>query len=251
MQQNEQGGVPHVVYYTLAVVIFLCVLFIGFHDEVVQLVLSFKLFEIELTQLMTGKLDNLAIWIRKTPAEAVTGHDLYTISVAVGSVIRWFILPLALLMIILLWKLHPGNKLSTIHSMNSLLDSMKSEFPETMPIVNQRLAVQSIDEGGWRMALTPIEFMKKHQLFAGKAAINHDRAHDLFIAQLGPSWQEEKLTAVEKAVFGILAAFACYDRAIAEKAAREISASSQKEVLNYSLALQLFNRYKSEKIIKK
>ncbi|WP_235603455.1 hypothetical protein [Piscirickettsia litoralis] len=52
----------------------------------------------------------------------------------------------------------------------------------------------------------------------------------------------------EKVIFGILSAFACYDRISAERAARVVSLSARKENLNCNLALQLFEKYKDRKI---
>ncbi|WP_449421086.1 secretion/conjugation apparatus DotM-related subunit [Piscirickettsia litoralis] len=52
-------------------------------------------------------------------------------------------------------------------------------------------------------------------------------------------------------MFGILSAFVCYKRSEAEAAANEISSSFQKNNLNYTLALSLFENFKDKGNIKK
>ncbi|WP_235603454.1 hypothetical protein [Piscirickettsia litoralis] len=142
--------------------------------------MSFKLFEIELISLATNQLNYLNQWVKQTPVAAVTAQDLYTLSKLTGLILRWLSLPIALIAVLLLCKLHPGNKLSKIHNMKTLLESMQGEFPETQPIIGKKLDEQDINEGPWRMALTPVEFMKEHNLLKSNKMINKGLASEIF-----------------------------------------------------------------------
>ncbi|ALA25298.1 hypothetical protein AVI51_04145 [Piscirickettsia salmonis] len=252
MQNDQGGGVPHVIYYTIAIAILACAIFIYFHDAVVRIILPFKLFELKIVGFTTNQLNYLSHWAKNTPTIAVTAQDLYTLSNIIGLTLRWLSVPVALITIVLLWRFHPANKLSTTHDMNSLLQSMQTVFPETQPIVGKHLDAEEINKGLWRMASTPVEFMREHHLLKANKTIDQGLAVEVFIKQLGAVWVgEEKLSTMEKAVFGILAAYACYDRSEADKAANEISFSAQKDNLNFTLALQLFEQYKAEEKIEK
>ncbi|WP_235602959.1 hypothetical protein [Piscirickettsia litoralis] len=200
MMQNDQGGgVPHIIYYTMAIAVAACAIFIYFHSAVIGVILPFKMFEVRLINLITGQLGKVIDWAKYTPTEAITAHDLYAISLLAGSYVRWLTVPIAIILTGLLWKYHPGSNLSTKHSMLSLLQSMKDEFYETRPIIGQSLDAQNIDEGPWKMALTPLEFMKVNQLLNSSKKIDEGLAKEVFIKQLGRVWTSaEELTDIEK-----------------------------------------------------
>ncbi|MGJ3493702.1 intracellular multiplication protein IcmP [Piscirickettsia salmonis] len=252
MQNNDQGGVPHIIYYIAAIAIGSCAIFIYFHDEIVGFILILKMFEVRLINLVTGQLQDVIDWSSHTPIQAVTANDLYVLSNKVGLFFCWFNIFITVILTLLLWKYHPGNKLATKHSMSTLLANMKDSFCETRPIIGKSLSKESINKGSWKMALTPLEFMKANNLLDDNKKVNEGLAKEIFINQLGKAWiNKDELTEIEKATFGILAAFSCYKRQEAEKAANEISMSSQNKSLNLTLALGLFSKFSTADSVEK
>ncbi|ODN43886.1 type IVB secretion system coupling complex protein DotM/IcmP [Piscirickettsia litoralis] len=250
MREN-QGGVPHVIYYIIVIFIIICSIYVYFHNYVVNVIFFIKLFELKIINLITENVAYLINWINNTPTEAVTVQDIYAISNITGSYIRWLAIPMSAISVLLLWKFHPTNKLSEIHDMKSLLLSMRFKFSETMPIIGKNLNKKSVSDGAWKMALTPVEFIKENRLLLENKKIDRDLAKHIFTKQLGKPWSGSSgLTTLEKAMFGILAAFACYDRASAESAMSDISMSIQEKSIDYTLSIKLYNKYYNHKNIK-
>ena len=74
------------------------------------------------------------------------------------------------------------------------------------------------------MAQTPVEFMNQHNILKGNKEIDQERANKVFIDQLGPVWRgASSLNSIERAIFGLLAAYAVYDRKSAEDAYKELA----------------------------
>jgi intracellular multiplication protein IcmP len=113
--------------------------------------------------------------------------------------------PIALILLLLAVILYRSNvilKFKKAHSMNTLRAQEQFNWPAIMPIVKEDLVNQDVNVGPWAMAMTPLEFSKKHNLLRRDdalldaqlpgmemtAGIRKGDAKRVFTMQLGPYW---------------------------------------------------------------
>lgn len=226
----------------------------AFKDYIILFYLSMKGYELQfltylsqyLTFLDPAKLDQArrAITYAKTNPNSITFPDLATIGASVGD---WLRFPFFILLLVLAVVVYFSNTTRVFRRSYNMLDLAKLEkdnWPQITPIVNLDLIKEDIDKGPWAMALSPMQFCKRHKLLdefkperrAGMARKDWDKidvvlkrgeAHKLFSLQLGPMWQGvDQLPDYMRALFAVFAARIGADTKAAEKIIRQISATS-------------------------
>jgi len=109
---------------------------------------------------------------------------------------------------------------------------MTSVYPAITVAQDQKIDQQSVDEGPWAMALTPIEFAKKHKLLlrdpeSKVIKIDEVRAKSIITGTLGPLWTGvKKLPPHQKALFAVLCTYIAYERKKADKILEQMAASA-------------------------
>ncbi|OAJ35404.1 type IVB secretion system coupling complex protein DotM/IcmP [Piscirickettsia salmonis] len=253
MSQNSNPASPNIVYYTVFILVAICALTFYFHGAVYNTILSIKIFEIKIISIFTSRYNEILSWIYNTPVDAMASDNLFQIAMVVGNVIKWVGVVLAIILISIIYYYHPQKNLSTCYSMKSLLEAMNGNFPVTSPVVSENLYKVDINQGDWRMALTPVEFMKINKILDskkikndGRPNLNYGKAYQVFIEQLGRLWQGvEALRPHEKALFAIFSAFSCYKREEAEQALDNLSKQAKSGVknINYAVTDALLHKY--------
>ncbi|WP_077216776.1 hypothetical protein [Piscirickettsia litoralis] len=209
MSQNASPPSQNIFYYTIFFIVAVCALAFYFHEALYSIVLSVKIFEMKLISIFTAKYNDIIEWMYNTPVNAMAGDNLLQISIISGDIIKWVGVVLAVIFIAIIYYFHPQKNLSTRYNMKSLLSALNNSFPATGPVMGESLDKTDINRGDWRMALTPVEFMKINNILDvnkvnddGRPALNRGKAYQVFVDQLGRFWQGiEALKPHEKAHF--------------------------------------------------
>ncbi|MFZ9035709.1 MAG: type IVB secretion system coupling complex protein DotM/IcmP [Francisellaceae bacterium] len=252
MSNEQSSHMPHLIYYALVLGLVVVALFIYFHDTIMGLMITVKLFEARSLGFFVPTADNVVKWILHTPVQQVSIADIYAISSLLGHYLRWLDITIGFIAIVLLYRYHPGRKHITRHSRQSLVGALSREFPQTAPVLDKNLEREDINSGAWRMAETPLEYLKSHALLDADHNINAFRLHELLVEQIGRPWRGiEELTDVEKALFGVLAAFVNYDRAKATSVMEPLNNTALDNKPDFTAAHRLAYEYIDSKAVKK
>ena len=120
----------------------------------------------------------------------------------VGDYMRYPVIAALVLVAILLYQSDITLKYRRSHNMKTLRAQEQNNWPAIRPVVKQDLANVDIDVGPWAMALTPMEFARKHHLLKKNdalmdnpepgqemtAGVRRGDAKRVFTLQLGPLW---------------------------------------------------------------
>jgi intracellular multiplication protein IcmP len=190
------------------------------------------------------------------PAEFDT---LQKLSTAVGKFICY---PVSIILGFLAAYLYFGSvtsKFRIVFDMKKLKLVVQKEWPRIIPVTKLDLISQSIDEGPWAMAMSPMAFCKRYKLLdvefkEGKyiATLKKGAAHKLLSLQLGPRWYGyEALPMHLKALFAVSAARLNSDKTSGEMLLDQIAISSQGDKLNFSGAETLMRKHGNTKVVQK
>ena len=141
-------------------------------------------------------------WMKAINPSDVSWDGLVSLLESVGVYSRY---PIGVILIFLAFILYQGNlrrKFRKLHDMKTLRTQEQSNWPAIMPIIKTDLVATDINKGPWAMALTPMEFARKHQLLKKEdaildnpvrgqemtAGIRRGDAKRVFTLQLGPYW---------------------------------------------------------------
>ena len=238
-QRQNEGGEMDIIYIAVGILCAMVVLLYFFHDQILTVLLWIKYYELRLISILIPNthFQGLENWIHMTSVQRVTYGQLGLLSSEIGNVIK---VPCAVISVALgaiLYIFHPQRLYTDIETTKTLADKVSTVFPAIKVVEELDLVKDSIDEGHWRMAQTPIEFAKHHRLIqrdpdSGELKINQLRAKMAFTAQLGAKWRGvEALRPYEKAIFAVLAAFVNFKRDDAEVVLERIAASIKKKNL--------------------
>lgn len=260
-QQNGHDGAAMDILYVAGGIFLVVVLIVWFfHDAIVHALFVLKYYELEAVSMVLPQYRGLALWVHNAPVDQVTLLDVAYVAKVSGDIIRY---PLALIVVLLMallyWR-HPDKSYRSVEDMQSLSVKMQKVFPASQIVAGLDLINTSIDDGPWAMALTPIEFAKRHKLMyreTGTLQIKVDRlkAKMVFSQQLGRPWRGlQELLPHERAIFGILAAYINYNRKDPEALLEKISSSvTQDKLKNKSLDLSgaevLIAQYADSKVV--
>ncbi len=226
-----------IIYIVIGILCVILALLYFFHDQILSVLLWLKYYELKLISILMPNTHfrGLENWAHMTSVQRVTYGQLGLLSDEIGNVIK---VPCAVISVVLgliLYFFHPQRLFTDIETTKTLADKVSEVFPAIKVVEELDLVKTSIDEGHWKMALTPVEFAKHHRLIqrdqsSGELKINHLRAKMVFSAQLGAKWRGiEALRPYEKAIFAILAAFVNFKREDAESVLERIAASVKKK----------------------
>jgi intracellular multiplication protein IcmP len=201
-----------------------------FHTQILTAILWIKYGELKLLSffMVNQQYQGIESWINPNNHNRVSLAELSLLSLEIGNTLKG---PCAILCVIFIgigYVKHPASGFRDIENMKSLAEKVRQVFPAINVMTGLNLVKTPIDEGPWAMALTPIEFGKKHGLLhrnpkTKRVMVDEFKAKLIFSQQLGPLWKGiEALKPHEKALFAIFAAFINYKRDEAEAAMEEI-----------------------------
>jgi len=253
-RQNENAEMD-IIYIAGGILLAFGVLAYFFRVEIVRTVLWIKLYELKAITLVLPQYRALIDWVQSVDPGSISLLNIIFLCRQVGEVIRYPMILIGVISAAVLYFFHSDNTYRAIETMESLSEQMKYNFPASQVISGWDLVNTPLDQGPWAMALTPIEFAKKHKLLY-RDATNYQVMVDtlktklVFRTQLGRIWKgHDELRPHEKAIFGVLAAYINYQRSPAEAALEEISRGVtpdklKRNKLDYGPALALFSKYK-------
>lgn len=242
----------------------------AFKTQIVSGYLWVKLYEVKFISLFSSSdyLDRLqsAILAALSVPGAVSFHDLITIGSGVGA---WLRIPFAALLLILAFFVYQSNTARTYrntYKMKELAKLERENWPQITPVVGLDLLKTDIDTGPWAMAMTPMQYCKRHRILEevpvrrteGMSRKDWDRidvvlkrgyANKLFALQLGPLWMgSHRLPDYMRALFAVFAARINADSKPAEKLLRQLAASSTSK-LNTSGTNELLRKHENTKLV--
>jgi len=137
----------------------------------------------------------------------------------------WLRIPLTLILLgltVLFYAVKANRVYKRTYSMNELAKIEQKLWPQISPVLDLDLLKTDIDKGPWAMAMTPMQFCKKHRLllevkptkqdiFARQnrveVVLNRGEANRIFALQVGALWQGvAKLPPHARALFAAFAA---------------------------------------------
>jgi intracellular multiplication protein IcmP len=208
-------------------------------------------------QIQRHDLQVLAAAIQQKKFGA-TIDGLQAVSAAAGSYLRFVVTPLLVIFTAIIYTTNLQLKLKVVFDMKRMKLAEKQDWPQITPVLKLNLVKEDIDKGPWAMAMTPMQFCRKHKLLKektddrGKPAVDliADKAYEVFVTQLGPLWTHVlALPPHAKAIFAALAACGNHDREAAFELLNNISRSSAGKTLDFSGTDQLLAKYFNTKLV--
>jgi intracellular multiplication protein IcmP len=240
-----------------------------FHTQIVGFALTVKAWEAHLIATVLPKVAYLPVAIKRLPPDQVAFSQFLNISHEVGSYLRYPILIILIALACIIYFSHINLQFKKVYSMKSLAESEKENWPQITPIIGLNLVKEDIDKGPWAMALSPMQFAKKHHLLQEEKTVStpsmitnlrhqttvqirRAAAHHVFALQLGEYWQGvEHLPPATKALFAIFAARANRDRGGALKLLLQIAESTSTGRLNFAGIDALINKHINNKDVRR
>jgi intracellular multiplication protein IcmP len=208
-QQGQGGGSDSAMGPVWIMVLVFIVAFLVWkyaHPYIVSAVFSINIMEAKLVALVydpQALAEEINFMEKATPAD-VTWDQMNQVTESIGMYTRY---PLGLILVALAVWLYKSNvtlRFKRTHSMNTLRSQEQHNWPAIMPVVKEDLVTANPDQGPWAMAMSPIEFARKHQLLKQNdilldnplpglemtAAIRKGDAKRVFTLQIGPYFQD-------------------------------------------------------------
>lgn len=269
-QQSGQGGDNSAAILWAVAAIFAAgaLLWYTLKKQIITFYFTLKLWEIKFLSVFTHRLDDVQTVIISADPNVTTFPEIVKVGEAVGNYLRF---PLVFLLFIFAFVIFFSNSarvFKRIYSMKDLVELEKDNWPQITPIAGLDLVKADIDKGPWAMAMTPMQFCKRHNLIevhkrpAQEGLTRKERnqidvtlkrglANKVFALQLGPLWQGiDKVAPHIRALFVVFAARFNNDTQVAADLLAQFSISSANK-LNFSGVDELVKKYSDNKGIKK
>ena len=227
------GQEMNIIYLSVGLIALLLILGFVFYAQLVAAVFFVKFNELKFVSFFihTDNIQAVINWGNQIPYRTVKIEDLVALMNVVGGYFAYPIAFLGGLLGILLMIKHPDKGYDTIETMNTLRGKMGESFPVMSIVQGQDIPTLPVEEGPWAMALTPIEFAKKYHLLYRdeheQIKVDLIRAKAIATKTLGALWRGiDQLPRHQRAIFGVLAAYAAYQRKDADKVLEKMAASA-------------------------
>jgi intracellular multiplication protein IcmP len=267
-QQSQPDNSMGVLWIIAAIFIFAAALWYVFKKNIIHFYFTIKLWEISAISIFTSKLDDVRTTILATDPLKFSFNDVGLIGEAVGDYLRF---PFVLIILILAFVIYFSNSTRVFkrtYDMNVLANLEKDNWPQITPVLGLKLNKEDLDKGVWAMAMTPMQFCKRHKLLDEyraqpkegtfqkdrnriEVALKRGKANKIFSMQLGALWPGiDKLPPHIHALFAVFAARNAGDSKAAANLLTQMSASSVRK-LNFSGADALCKKHQNVKAVQK
>lgn len=182
--------------------------FLGIWDNVAK--------TIHLPMVSTEILDEWSIYITGHSGDYrdITFPVLVKAHTDIGKYMRFPVAAILAITALILYTSTATTKFKNTFDMSQLRAIEQDDWPRIHPVINLKLVEQDINAGPWSMAMTPMQFAKKHDLLKeetkdGKPIVKiiRGKAYDIFALQLGALWNGN-LNALRPHIKALLAIFA-------------------------------------------
>ncbi len=269
-QQQQQGGDHSMAAAWIMALIFLS-LYVAWkiaQAQIVSFVFYFNIIEATLVNaiLHDDKIDTYIYLLKTMSPNSVEFSQLVELSDFIGSYVRYPVIIVIIILSIFLYRSDLTTKYKRSHSMQSLRKQEQANWPSISPVVNEDLVSIDINEGPWAMALSPMEFARKHNLLKKNdvlldksnyvpgqemtASIRRGDAKRVFTLQLGQAF-----TGFDKAPLHVQALAAVFmarinrDKSAAEEILVSLDKSYQAGNLKAPTALAVLHKYINTEIV--
>ncbi len=267
-QQSQPDNSMGLLWIIAAVFIFGACIWYVFKKNIIGFYFTIKLWEISVISLFTNRLDEVRNVITATDPTKFSFTDVSLIGTAVGDYLRF---PFVFIIIILAFIIYFSNSTRVFkraYDMTSLANAEKVNWPQINPVLGLKLNKEHIDKGPWAMAMTPMQFCKRHKLLDEyraqpkegvlqkernriEVSLKRGKSNKIFSMQLGSLWPGlDKLPPHIRALFAVFAARNAGDSKAAAELLAKISASSVKK-LSFAGADALCKKHQGTKTAQK
>jgi len=262
-QGDQSDNAYSMLWIIAAVFIFGAIIWYTLRDKIIHAYFMVKLWEIKLISFFTDDLADVQTAILSTDSSSLTLKEMLHLGDIVGIYLRVPVVILILIMAYFTYFANATRSFKRVYNMGKFADLEKENWPQITPVLGLGLDKQDIDKGGWAMALTPMQFCKRHQLLieqteksdTGKinnvtVKLKRGQANKIFSIQLGHLFEGvDKLPIHARALYAAFVARHHSDSKTSEKLLRQFSASSAGK-LDFSGIDAVCEKYKDSEISK-
>lgn len=269
-QQQQQGSSDNsmdLVWIGILAVISGYVFWALAHKYVVQFIFLLNIIQAELVDFVVpgSPLSEQVYFMQTVDYSTVSWDQLVVISQEVGNYFRYPVLLMGIVMAILLYRSDITLAYRRMHDMKTLRAQEQENWPAIMPVVPLDLAAENINQGPWAMALTPMEFARKHNLLKKNdvlldnpvpgdemtAGIRRGDTKRVFTMQLGSPWEGfERCPPHVQALAATFAARLNRDRPAANMILEAIDRTVVSGKPNFEVAIPIIRKYQDSELVK-
>lgn len=267
-QQQQQGGdnafAP--IWIMAALIIVGYFLWYKAHSQIVSFVFFLNVIQAKVVHFFIGQafLQDDIYYMQTVDPSSVPWATLVQYTESVGQYTRYPILLILGIFAFILYRSNIKMKFRHLHDMKTLRLQEQFNWPAIMPVVNLDLAKEDIRVGPWAMALSPLEFARKHQLLKKDdvvldnpvpgsemtASIRRGDAKRIFTLQLGPYFDGfERCPPQAQAMAAVFMARINRDRDGAVKILEALDKSTTEGKPNYAVALPILRKYENTELV--
>ncbi len=265
-QPNQSDNSMAIVWIVGAILIFGAIIWMAFKKSIIAFYFKIKLYEINLLSHFTNRFDDVRAALLTTDPSKFTFQDVLNVGAAVGNYIRFPMIIVILILAAIVFFTNSTRVFKRIYTMRDLAKLEQPNWPQITPVVNLDLIKTDIDKGPWAMALTPMQFCKRHNLLQEfkrppqegmthkewnriDVSLKRGDTNKIFVLQLGPLWPG--INRVPPHIRALFAAFAARINGDA-KATSEFFTSINRSAagkLDFSGVDALLKKYADSKIV--
>ncbi|MFJ1268936.1 type IVB secretion system coupling complex protein DotM/IcmP [Legionella lytica] len=260
-QQNTDSGMAP-VWITVLLFITVFLVWRTGHQYIVMFVFQINILQAKLVNLFihSEQLTSLIYLMQTIDPNAVDWDQLVDTTRAVGDFMRYPVVLGLGVMAIVIYQSNLKLKYRRAHDMKSLRAQEQFNWPAIMPVVKEDLVSQDVNVGPWAMALTPMEFARKHHLLKKDdvlldnpvpgmemtAGLRRGDAKRVFTLQLGPYWDGfEHCSPQAYALAGVFMARLNRDRDAANNILSVLDRTFVEGKPDFSVARPIVEKYKN------
>ncbi len=255
-QQSGNDQSSGILWVIVALFIGAVALWYFYGEMLISQILRLSLFEAHYLTPLFPKLQSYINFIHTLDPGELTLKETLAIHAVIENYIRW---PLVLCLALFSYKLYKNDlkrQFSKIYSTTTLSKQEAETWPQITPVVPLDLVSTPLDEGAWAMAMTPLAFIEKNQLWMeGSKELDKQLARQCLTNQMGALFTGfEHLDNIHKALCSIFLARIHRDRDGAAIISKQLAKSSVGS-LDFTGVNELLNKHKdsplTQKIIEK
>ncbi|MEY3183081.1 MAG: hypothetical protein RLZ35_1066 [Pseudomonadota bacterium] len=258
-QQGSPGGQADNSYQALWIIALIT--FVGFviwmsaSEQLKEAFLWFRRYQLialdwVLMRFNITDVQDITEWVRTATRGELNLANAKLLSEATGKYYRFLY---AIFFLGFSWRIFLKNPLARYkkkYTLKSLAHQEQKNWPQIQSVIRFDLINEDLEVGPWAMAMTPLQFAKKHQLISVEYApqgsvfaktkgaefsvtLNRTRAGRAFAAQLGRPWRGPAALPVHRrAIFAALIARGCRDSDKSKALVARLAESASKNKLD-------------------
>lgn len=262
--QGDQSDNAYSMLWTIAAIfIFGAIIWYVFKDQIIHAYFVVKIWEIKLVSYFTDDLIDVQTAILAADTSKLSFKEMLRFGDVVGVYLRIPIVVLILIMGFIVYFANSTRHFKRVYDMAKLAELEKVNWPQITPVLGLKLDKQDINKGRWAMALTPMQFCKRHKLLIEQAQktegidrknisvkLNRGQASKIFSIQLGQLFEGiDRLPPYVKALYAVFVAKHHSDTKVTEKILIQLSKSSIGK-LNVSGVDAVCKKYSNSGLVK-